>query len=68
MWLPGYAFEFTPENHSLGLQQGAFLPSVRAFFITPEFTPDSSSLAFLLGASCLRDCLMLLLAYGRNAI
>jgi hypothetical protein len=33
-------------------------------FITPEFTLDVSSLAFLSGASRLRDGMMLMLASG----
>jgi len=47
--------EFTPESYTLGLQQGAFLPAVRTNYYHSV-------------ASRLRECMMLMLAAGRNAI
>ena len=45
-----------------------FLPSVRTSLNHSRIYPRFSSLAFLSRASFLRDCLMLMLASGRNAI
>jgi len=39
MWLPWYAFELVPESRSLGLQQGAFLLSVRANYYHSRIYP-----------------------------